>query len=224
LQGWNNLDLSGLTLGVFWPWFRHANPEVVVICEALLAEFQQMGAGLCEITIPDLEASRVAHTITIAGEMTQAMGHTYDAHQRDYCLDVRTNLALARQFTTRDYLQAQRVRTRLIANFNRALEEADVIITPTVAITAPPIPPGALPDGESDLSTLMEVLRFTPPANMVGLPAISFPAGYDQAGLPVGMQVIGRPWQEHTLLRLALAAEQIVERAPPKVYYDILGS
>jgi aspartyl-tRNA(Asn)/glutamyl-tRNA(Gln) amidotransferase subunit A len=58
---------------------------------------------------------------------------------------------------------------------------------------------------------------------LTGLPAISFPAGYNGAGLPLGMQAIGRAWQERTLLRLALAAEQAVQRQAPRVHYGILG-
>lgn len=61
------------------------------------------------------------------------------------------------------------------------------------------------------------------PANLTGLPAISFPAGYNEAGLPIGMQAIGRAWEEPTLLRLALAAEQAVERRAPEVYYEIVA-
>ena len=182
-----------------------------------------MGAQVREIILPDLEAGRVAHTITIAGEMTQALAHTYAAHHREHGLDVRINLALARQFTARDYIQAQQVRTRLMAHFARALAEADVIVTPATAIPAPPIPPAALAGGESDLTTLMEIMRFAPPANMTGLPAISFPAGYTQAGLPIGVQAIGRPWDEATLLRLALAAERVVERRKPQVHFNLLG-
>lgn len=223
LEGWDNTNLRGLTLGVFWPWFRHADAEVVAACEALLEHFARMGAQVREVVIPDLEAGRVAHTITIAGEMTQALAYTYAAHHREHGLDVRINLALARQFTARDYIQAQQVRTRLMAHFARALAEADVIVTPATAIPAPPIPPAALAGGESDLTTLMEIMRFAPPANMTGLPAISFPAGYTQAGLPIGFQAIGRPWDEATLLRLALAAEQVVERRKPRLHFNLLG-
>lgn len=61
------------------------------------------------------------------------------------------------------------------------------------------------------------------PANLTGLPAISFPAGYNEAGLPIGMQAMGRAWEEPTLLRLALAAEQVVERQAPEVYYEIVA-
>ncbi len=110
-----------------------------------------------------------------------------------------------------------------MANFNRALEQVDVIVTPTTGLTAPAIPQAALLHGESDLTTLTEIMRFTTQANFTGLPAISFPAGYNEAGLPIGMQAIGRAWQEQILLRLALAAEQTVERQAPQMYYEILA-
>ncbi len=222
LQGWDDLELKGLRVGVFWPWFRHATADMVTVCEALLVQFERMGIEVREIAIPELEAARIAHSVTIAGEMAQALSHTYAEHHREHGLDVRTNLALARAFTACDYIQAQRVRTRTMAAFDHVLEQVDAILTPTTGLTAPPIPKAALPDGESDLTTLVEIMRFVTPANLTGLPAISFPAGYSPAGLPVGMQAIGRAWQEPTLLRLALAAEQVVERKAPKVHYSIL--
>lgn len=223
LKGWDNADLHGLTLGVFWPWFRHADSEVVAACEAMLKKLAGMGAAIREVAIPDLEAGRVAHTITIAGEMTQALAHTYDEHCREHGLDVRTNLALSRQFTARDYIQAQQVRTRLMGHFARALGDVDAIVTPSTGIAAPPIQKAALAGGESDLTKLVEIMRFATPANMTGLPAISFPAGYTKAGLPVGFHAIGRAWDEATLLRLALAAEQTVERRKPTVHFNLLG-
>ena len=154
--------------------------------------------------------------------MAQALDHPYAEHREDHGLDVRIGLAMARRFTARDYLKAQRVRTHMIACFTRVLEEVDAIITPTTALPAPAIPPSALPHGDSDVATLMDIMRFVTPANLTGLPAISFPAGYTATGLPIGMQAIGRAWDERTLLRLALAAEQIVERRVPQVHYEIL--
>jgi Asp-tRNA(Asn)/Glu-tRNA(Gln) amidotransferase A subunit family amidase len=219
LRDWDNLDLSDLTLGVFWPWFRHAAPEVVAACEALLGHFVSLGAAVRDIAIPDLQAGRVAHTLTIASEMMQAMSASYARHHQDHGLDVRVNLALARRFTAADYVLAQRVRTRLIHNFNQTFREVDVIITPSTGLTAPPIPAAALPDGDSDLTTLAEIMRYATPANFTGHPAISFPAGYDRAGLPIGMQAMGRHWQEATLLRLALAAERVVARQKPQIYF-----
>lgn len=222
LTGWDNADIKGLRIGVFWPWFRHASAEVVAACEAALKQFEGLGADVREIVIPDLEAARVAHLVTIAGEMAQAMDKYRAEHHKEHGLDVRTNLTLARAFNAMDYVKAQRVRTRLMEHFKRAFESVDVIVTPSTGVAAPLIPASALPDGDSDLTTLSEIMRFAPPANLAGLPAISFPAGYAANGLPVGMQAIGRAWDEVTLIRLALAAEGVVERKAPKVFYKLL--
>jgi Asp-tRNA(Asn)/Glu-tRNA(Gln) amidotransferase A subunit family amidase len=222
LRGWDTVNLAELRLGVYWPWFRHATPDVVTVCEAMLESFQERGSTIVDVTIPDLEPARVAHVISIGSEMGQALDRYDAAHRRDWGLDVRTNMALIREFSARDLVQAQRVRTRMMANVNRVLEHVDVILTPAAALPAPPVPEAALSHGESDLTTLTEVMRFAPLANMTGHPAISFPAGYNDAGLPIGLQAIGRAWEEPTLLRLALAAEGIVERKRPQLHYSIL--
>lgn len=222
LENWDQLNLNGLKLGVYKQWFRHAEKEVVAACESMLKQFESRGAEIREITIADLELNRVCHTITIVAEMVQAMSYTYDKHHKEHGLDVRLNLALGRAFSSQDYILAQRARTRIMRNFNRALEEVDLILTPATAIAAPAIPGDALPDGNSDLSTTIEIMRFVTAANMTGLPAISFPAGYTEKGLPVGMQAMGRAWDEATLMRLALNAEQVLERKAPKVHYRIL--
>ena len=143
-------------------------------------------------------------------------------HRRDFGLDVRTNLALGRSLTASDYVKAQRVRTRIMATFRRTLDMVDAVLSPTTGVTAPPIRADVLPDGESDLTTLLALIRFAFPANLTGLPAITFPAGY-AAGLPVGMQAIGGPWSEHVLLHLARVAEPLVPRLRPEVCFDLLG-
>ncbi len=220
LENWDNTDLSDLTLGVFWPWFRHASEEVVAANEAMLAQFQRLGARVQEITIPDLEAARVAHVVTITSEMNQALEPYYDAHHQEMGLDVRVNLALSRAFTARDFVLAQRVRARLIHHFQRAFQQVDVILTPATGLVAPPIPPSLFPHGDSDLSTLTEIMRYAPFTNLSGHPAISFPVGYNPEGLPIAMQAIGRYWDEVTLFRLALAAEKHLSRRPPLLLAD----
>ena len=102
--------------------------------------------------------------------------------------------------------------------------DVDAIVTPTTAITAPPIMVDSLTNGESDLKTLTELMRFSPEANLGGFPAITFPVGYDNQGLPVGMQLIGRPWEESTLLRLAKFSENIFVRHPPMMRFSLLPS
>ena len=216
VDGLRTPDISGLVLGVYRPWLEDAEPEIVAACNRLLERLVQAGARVREIEIPELEAARVAHAVTIASEMAEAMAE-HRAHLGDMGADVRINLALARALTARDYVHAQRVRTRAMRNIARALELADVIVTPATGIVAPAIRKDALRGGESDVTTLSAIMRFASIANLTGHPAIAFPAGATRSGLPIGMQAIGRPWEEHVLLRLARAAERVVERPVPRI-------
>jgi Asp-tRNA(Asn)/Glu-tRNA(Gln) amidotransferase A subunit family amidase len=223
LETFDDLDLRGLVLGVYRPWFEHASPAMVEGCSRLVESLKGMGAEVREIELPELDAARIAHLVTIISEMASAVQRDDEAHRRDFGLDVRVSLALARALTSRDYAQAQRIRTRAIAHVERVLGQVDVIVTPATGITAPRLRADAIPDGESDLTTTLEIMRFATLANLTGHPAISIPAGYDAGGLPVGLQAIGRYWHEHTLLRLAHAAERVVKRRAPKAGYRLLG-
>jgi Asp-tRNA(Asn)/Glu-tRNA(Gln) amidotransferase A subunit family amidase len=222
LDGWNAPDLAGLTLGIYRPWFEHAAPAVVAACQALVAHFVAAGAQVREIVIPELDTMRLAHVITILSEMAASMrNHREDLHRLG--ASVRTTLALTTAFTADDYVKAQRMRTRALAIFDGVFGEVDAIITPATAITAPPIPAKDAAGGWSDLSSDTEVMRYVFPGNLAGLPAISFPAGYDTAGLPIGMQAMGRHWEEATLLRIAHAAEGAIQRRRPSVFFPILN-
>jgi Asp-tRNA(Asn)/Glu-tRNA(Gln) amidotransferase A subunit family amidase len=224
LLDWNKPDLQGVRLGVFTPWFQHADSEVVSVCRRMVDGLRDRGAQVREVSLPGLEAARVAHAITICSEMAQAMSAHASRHGRDHAHEVRVTLALARALTARDYIKAQRVRTALIQSFRRVFQEVDAVISPTTAIPAPHISEASLDIGVSDLALAAELMRFTTPANLAGLPAISFPAGYTAGGLPIGIQAIGRPWEESLLLRIALAGEACMERRAPATLYSILGS
>jgi Asp-tRNA(Asn)/Glu-tRNA(Gln) amidotransferase A subunit family amidase len=219
MEGWDRRELSGLTLGVYRPWFEHAEPEIVEACDHLLRHLADAGATVREIVIPELDEMRIAQAVTILSEMAAAMDRHGDA-----CLQLsastRINLTLGRAAAATDYATAQRVRTRGLDTFRRLFAEVDAIITPATAVVAPRIPDDGLPAGWSDLGTVTELMRFAFPANLLGLPAISFPAGYTHEGLPIGMQALGRPWEEHVLLRIASTAEQFVERRRPPYFFD----
>ncbi|GMV40279.1 MAG: glutamyl-tRNA amidotransferase subunit A [Myxococcales bacterium] len=212
-------DLRGVTLGVFKPWFEDADPGVVTACERLLDGLRAAGATIREVSIEGLRLASIAHMVTIAVEMVASQLPWLKAHGADYGPDVRINLALARDMGGADYVQAQRVRARMVRQMLSLLSGVDAIVTPATGCTAPPLPRDALQSGESNLELLGRIMRYAPLANLTGLPAISFPAGWDADGLPVGLQAIGRPWDEALLLRLAHAAEGMVEhRRPARVY------
>ncbi len=222
LSGWDDADLRGLKLGIFRPWFRHAAADIVAACEAMLEKLARAGAEAVEIEIPGLDAMRVAHAVTIVSEEAANL-RDHARHLKELSAPTRVTHALSYGFTAADYVQAQRIRTRAVAAFEAAFRKVDAILTPTTAVTAPAIPENSLDAGWSDLSVTTEKMRFVFPSNLTGHPAISFPAGYDREGLPIGMQAIGRYWDELTLLRLARTAEAGFERRPPKVFYPILA-
>ncbi len=209
--------LEGLVLGVYRPWFEHAESEVVDSCRSLLQDFEAAGASVREIEIPELSVLRTVHLVTIISEMVASQMCQTKAHGTEYSAETRVNLALGRRMKSSDYVHAQRLRVRLCRHFDDALAEVDAIVTPTTGCTAPPAAADALATGESNLPLTGQIMRFAPAANLTGRPTISIPAGYDGRGLPIGLQAMGRYWSEPTLLRLAAVAERTVSRRPPTV-------
>ena len=226
LRPWLEADsLEGLRVGVYRPYFRDAEPAVVEACERALARLERDGATIHEITVQHLERCRVAHMITITSEMATAMAPYMAAHGREFGYDVRINLAVARTFTAMDYIKAQRVRTQISEHMSELLAPGagvDLIATPTTGCVAPPIRDDALAAGESDLETLGKIMRFAAPANLTGLPALSVPVGYDEQGLPIGLQLLARPWEENLLIKTASKVERQVARRRPARRYDLL--
>ncbi len=222
LKNFENTNLQGVKLGIFKSWFNHASEDVVKCCEQMLNSFKSQGVELKEIEIPHLDEIRVSHIVTISTEMFTSLKTFLKPFRQPFGLDTLINLTLAKRFSGSEYVKAQRVRARMISNLKNIFQDVDAIVTPSTACTAPPILSDALINGESDLKTLTELMRFAPEANLGGLPAISFPVGYDAKGLPVGMQLMGRPWEESFLLRMAKTSEKFFVRHPPMMRFSLL--
>ena len=118
--------------------------------------------------------------------------------------------------TATDYLQAQRLRTRLGNELARLFESVDILLSPTLPVIAPRASADrvALPRGEVDVRTALTTA--TRPYNLAGLPALSLPCGFEQ-GLPIGLQVVGPAFSEATVLGFGRAFEEATEwvRWPP---------
>ncbi|MEZ4391672.1 MAG: amidase [Polyangiales bacterium] len=215
LEGLSNADLRGLRVGVCRPYFEDADADVVARCEEALRALKDAGAEVREVPPPELNSVLWSHAVIILSEMRTAMLRHLREGSARFALDSRTNLAIASRFTATDLVHAMRHRHRITRETLTALRDVDVMLTPTTAITAPLIPEHALPDGESNLPVVDALMRFVRVANLTGCPAISVPAGFDRAGMPVGAQLMGRPWEEHALLRAARVIEASVARRTP---------
>ena len=104
------------------------------------------------------------------------------------------------------YLQAQKVRRRIVEDFSAAFEQVDALLTPTA-----PSGPFRAGDNMDDPVAMYLNDVFTVPVNLAGLPALSVPAALDADGLPLGLQVIGRPWDETTVFRVGKALEEAAD-------------
>ncbi|HEU4417075.1 MAG TPA: amidase, partial [Candidatus Angelobacter sp.] len=101
------------------------------------------------------------------------------------------------------YLKAQRVRTLLTRDFEAAFQKVDAIVTPTA-----PTPAFKIGEKSDDPLSMYLADIYTVTADLAGVPGISVPCGNTQSGLPIGLQVLGRHFDESTILRLAAAVER----------------
>jgi Asp-tRNA(Asn)/Glu-tRNA(Gln) amidotransferase A subunit family amidase len=215
-------SLSDIRLGVCTPYFDDAEPDVVARCREGLRALVAKGATLVELEPPDLSTILWSHTIIILSEMATAMlPHTEEDVTR-FGYDVRANLALGRFFKATDRVHAMRHRHRITRAYLELMKTVDAIVTPTTAMVAPPIPEEALPHGESNLPVVDALMRFIRIGNLTGFPAISVPVGYSGEGLPVGLHLLARPYEEHLLFRLGRAIEASVERRLPRRHVSLL--
>ncbi|CAG8452533.1 9665_t:CDS:2, partial [Scutellospora calospora] len=221
--------LSDLKIGIFSAWNRQVvDPTITTALHTFINEFKLRGAEFVEIDIPELDDARIAHMITIASEICSAINGYKDSLSL-LSLPNRVNISTYGNMNASDYIKAQQVRTRMMRNISVVFSGVDLILTPTCAITAPPIYPRALKYGELDSTVMSDGIRFTSLANFIGIPAITVPAGYNDKGLPVGLQFMAKWYDEATLLRIAKVSEEILgskRRRPADRYWfgDLLNS
>jgi Asp-tRNA(Asn)/Glu-tRNA(Gln) amidotransferase A subunit family amidase len=217
-------DLRGVRVGIYQAWFDDAEPQVVSAARAAVDQLVAAGAELVEIEIPELAPIRATHLISIVSEMAAAQIAELADDRSRYGLDTRLNMALAQALTAQDFVHAQRHRGRLEAHWAAVLGEVDLIATPSTGCTAPAYAADALPHGESNLPLTLTIMRYVQAANLFGLPGISVPCGFDDGGLPIGLQLMGRAWEEALLLRAAAVVERGREGRRPQAWWDLLGS
>jgi aspartyl-tRNA(Asn)/glutamyl-tRNA(Gln) amidotransferase subunit A len=208
-------DIKSLKIGVprhfFFAEDPQINREALAIVETALIALEDLGAHVEEITIPTLQCSQAAHTVIIFSEAFTYHRPNLLTRPEEYGVRARAQFRVGGLFSSSDYLQAQRVRNDLKGEFAQVLEKVDVIASPTRPSPAPRF-------DEVDKITIAGLVSFTSPYNMTGLPAISVPCGHTSDGLPVGLQIAARPFDEPTVLRTAFTYQQharLFEQRPP---------
>ncbi|GAA3946917.1 amidase [Allohahella marinimesophila] len=205
LSNYFKADLTGLKIGIYKPWFDHADKAIVAACREAVKVLESLGAEIVPVIIEGLEDMRLAHAVTIMTEMLSSVEQPHRETPERFNDDTRMLLAFARLFRSTDYVKAQRVRTRAIAQHEALYAKVDMLVTPATGALPPRRPKGS--KVALDLGQMTEIMRFSINDNLVGMPAITLPVKLSGDGLPIGLQLHAGPWQEHVLLRTARSLE-----------------
>lgn len=201
-----------LRVGVPREFFFERLEDGIANCvRAAVAVLEQAGARIDEVSVPHAGDARFVQRAIGLPEATAYHLPWLRERPGDYGEDVRARLEAGLAVTAVQYVQAQRARTVLKEEFAAALRRVDVIATPTLPLGAPPIGQPTVRLGGEDEETSQALVRLTSPANVVGLPAITVPCGLTPDGLPVGLQLIGRAFDESTVFRAAAAYEALTD-------------
>ena len=204
--------VRGLRIGIARPFFfEDCDPEVVAAVEAALKVLEEQGAALEEVELPDMAAAYTIGTITIAVEGAAYHAASLRDRPEAFSAELRASFELGSFYSGVDYVQAQRLRRQLMTATERAMAGFAALVMPTSPVVATPI--AASPPEHAMLRP-----RNTMPFNVLGLPAISVPCGFAAGGLPIGLQIVGRAFDEAGVLRVAQAYEQATDwhqRRPP---------
>ncbi|NKB58879.1 MAG: Asp-tRNA(Asn)/Glu-tRNA(Gln) amidotransferase subunit GatA [Alphaproteobacteria bacterium] len=223
-------DLKGLRIGVPKEYRIDGTPaEIEALWDEGVAWLKSAGAEIVEISLPHTKYALPAYYIVAPAEASSNLAR-YDGVRYGLRVDGETpqemyentrgegfgaevkrrvligTYVLSAGYYDAYYLQAQKVRTRILQDFQNAWEKVDAILTPTT-------PSAAFAQGEKMDDPIAMYLNdvLTVPASMAGLPAISVPAGLSSDGLPLGLHVIGRPFDESTILKVGHAIEDAAD-------------
>lgn len=204
--------VRGLRLGIPRAGFFAAiDPEVARAVEEAIGVYRTLGA-----TVEDVDGSALWNARQAASDIMLADARRYHAEwlrdrPDDYGEDVRDRLNRRTDMSADELLAAMRVRDAVTVETARLMERYDGLLLPTTRIPAPPIAGQTIIiDGEEVFAPNI-LTSNTNPFNVTGMPALSLPCGFTAAGLPIGLQVVTRRWDEVTALRIAAAYERATD-------------
>ncbi len=193
-------------------YFDGVAPAVARAVSDMGGVLERLGARVASVRLPD---PQVIHDVSgIVARAESAVVHTRILRERPHELQptVRARLEVGERVTAHDYLQALRLRARLAREFiDEVFAEADLVLAPVTPTPAPALAEVTAGDGEAIAARMGRFSRLTRPWNGLGLPVLALPCGFSDDGLPIGAQLVGRPFDEATVLAAGHAYEQATE-------------
>lgn len=185
--------------------FTQADEQVCRAVKTAAEVFASLGAPVEEVHLPEgLEAAR-ANGLMVVSDAAAVYRQQLESNPEGFGEDVLQRLQSGAACSAVEYALARHQQTLWRHRLERLLVEFDVLLTPTTPIVAPPI------EGPDAVEQARILTRFTSPFNLAGFPALSVPCGFSQEGLPIGLQMVTRPWAEAKVLQAGFAYEQATE-------------
>ncbi len=203
------MDLEGMKLGVpkeFY--FDHLEKEVREAVSQAIKDLKKIGAKIYSVSIPHLPAFSAAAFISLLAEGAACLEKWHKTRAEDLGKDVLSRLHLGAAVKATQYLQAQRLRRIAQNTFREVFTKVDALITPQLPIVAPLIGQETISIGDFSEGIASALTRFTRIFNLTGLPTICVPCGFSSSGLPVGLQIVGKAFDEGTILRVGHAYQR----------------
>jgi aspartyl-tRNA(Asn)/glutamyl-tRNA(Gln) amidotransferase subunit A len=208
-------SVRGLALGVPENYFfDRLDPDVEAAVRGAIQLAASLGAVVKPVRVPDIAAiNAVARMILLAEASAQAEPHL--AQRDQFGADVLALFDQGRLVAATDYVNAQRLRRRLRTEFDRIWESVDCLVTPTTPNLAPRIGETTVNLGGVEGDVRVATTSLLRGINLLGYPALSVPCGISRSGLPVGLQIVGAPFQEALILRAGAALQDAGLSVPP---------
>jgi aspartyl-tRNA(Asn)/glutamyl-tRNA(Gln) amidotransferase subunit A len=212
--------VAGLRVGVVENYFfQGIDAEMEAAVRRAAAMIAQLGARVSELRVPDPQTMSDVTNIVSRSEASTIHARLLRERPDEIQPVVRSRLELGTQIPAYDYLQALRLRARLTRGFiAQVFAEVDVLLAPVIPEPAPALAHATVGPLAELVARQGRFSRLTRPFNGLGLPALSVPCGFSSAGLPLALQIVGRPFDEATVLRLGDAYQQATDwhtRRPP---------
>jgi aspartyl-tRNA(Asn)/glutamyl-tRNA(Gln) amidotransferase subunit A len=194
---------KGLKVGVPTQFYvDNLEADVAAALDATIAALRKLGARISKVELPDQNVVSAAALIVLAVEATSAHAPWLRTRAEDYGPQVRNRLQNGLAYGAVEYLDALRWRGPALTAHLAAIGDVDVVFAPVSRAAAPTIEETDIGGGPDAEQMIQAITRFMRPVNYLGLPALVVPAGQSKSGLPIGMQLIGRPFGDETLIAL----------------------
>ncbi|MBR1119882.1 amidase [Bradyrhizobium lablabi] len=204
--------IKGLKIGVPTAFYvDDLDPEVARALDETLAVLKREGAEIVKVELPDQRQLTAACQLVLATEAAAYHKRWMIERPQDYGAQVLMRLQNGLAVPAVSYLEAMRWRGPALAAYLAAVDGTDAVIAPVAPMPAPTIAESDVGNSLDAEAVIQRITRFTRPINYMGLPSLSIPTGFTKAGLPVGMQIVGRSFDEAGIIRIGAAFQRATD-------------